>query len=203
MTWDFALELLGFIVGMIYLWYEYHANSKLWIASVIMPIISMWIFFSKGLYADFAINIYYLLIAIYGYMAWTFNFKKKEKRELPISHMPLWAWGVSSAAFVALWSLMAWVLIRFTDSTVPYLDSFTTSLSIVAMWMLAHKYVEQWYVWILVDAVYVVLYVNKGIYLYGLRYLIYTIIAFLGFCKWRRMMAEQTRESELRCKKVI
>ncbi len=190
MTFDFALEILGFTVGMVYLWYEYHANSKLWVASVIMPLISLWIFFNKGLYADFAINIYYLVIAVYGYLAWTFNFKKKEKRTLPISRMPLWAWGAASAAFVALWGLIAWILLEFTDSTVPYLDSFTTALSIVAMWMLARKYAEQWFVWILVDAVYVFLYAYKGIYLYALRYLFYVIIAFLGYRKWLKMMKE-------------
>ncbi len=65
------LQILGFTVGLLYLWWEYHANSKVWLASVIMPAISMWIYFSKGLYADFGINIYYLLIAVYGYWNWT------------------------------------------------------------------------------------------------------------------------------------
>ena len=71
------LEILGFCIGVLYLWWEYHANAKVWIASVIMPAINMWVYYYKGLYADFAINIYYLLIAVYGYLAWTFSFTQK------------------------------------------------------------------------------------------------------------------------------
>ena len=68
MTFDLALEIAGFCLGIVYLWWEYHADPKVWFASVVMPAVSMWIYFSKGLYADFAINIYYLAIAGYGFV---------------------------------------------------------------------------------------------------------------------------------------
>ena len=68
LPWDKILEVLGFSVGLLYLWWEYHADSRLWFASIVMPTISMWIYFHKGIYADFAINIYYFLIAVYGYI---------------------------------------------------------------------------------------------------------------------------------------
>ncbi|MDE6400427.1 MAG: nicotinamide mononucleotide transporter family protein, partial [Muribaculaceae bacterium] len=68
--WDIILETLGFSVGLLYLWWEYHADSRLWFASIVMPSISMWIYLHKGLYADFAINIYYFLIDFYGYISW-------------------------------------------------------------------------------------------------------------------------------------
>lgn len=63
MSIDLALEIAGFSLGLLYLWWEYHADARLWLASVVMPAISMWIYFRKGLYADFGINIYYLAIA--------------------------------------------------------------------------------------------------------------------------------------------
>ena len=67
LTFDHLLEILGFIIGVVYLWWEYHADVRVWIASMIMPAISMWVYFSKGIYADFGINIYYLIMAVYGY----------------------------------------------------------------------------------------------------------------------------------------
>lgn len=67
---DTALEITGFIIGILYLWWEYHADRRVWLASMIMPAISMWLYFSKGIYADFTINIYYLIIAVYGYIVW-------------------------------------------------------------------------------------------------------------------------------------
>ncbi|MDE7410288.1 MAG: nicotinamide mononucleotide transporter family protein, partial [Muribaculaceae bacterium] len=76
---DKILEILGFLVGLLYLWWEYHADWRLWYASMVMPAISMWIYFSKGIYADFAINIYYLVIAVYGYIVWTRHTRKTNK----------------------------------------------------------------------------------------------------------------------------
>ena len=187
-TIDRILEILGFTVGVIYLYYEYHADSRMWMASIIMPAISLWIYFRKGIYADFAINIYYFVIAVYGYIVWTFNLRKKEKRILPITSIPkryiLPLTAVGAAVYAVL---LAWLLFG-TDSNVPYLDALTTALSIVAMWMLARKYIEQWIVWIVVDAVCIGLYAYKGIYLYSALYLIYTVIAFFGLAKWRRQM---------------
>jgi nicotinamide mononucleotide transporter len=186
-----ALEILGFGVGILYVWWEYQANAKVWLASVVMPMISMWIYFNKGLYADFAINIYYLLIAVYGYVAWTFNLKKKEKAELPISRIPARTTLVLALAMAVLWIAMAQILINFTDSSVPWSDAFTTSLSIIAMWMLARKYAEQWLAWLVVDAVCVALYIYKGIYFYATLYAIYTVIAYVGYRKWLRLMQKQ------------
>lgn len=195
LPWDKILEIAGFLIGLLYLWWEYHADSRLWLASIIMPAISMWIYFRKGIYADFAINIYYFLIAIYGYIVWTRHkrpdkakAKDSDKSALPIRHL---SGGVALgclAVFAGLWALLWSVLHYFTDSTIPLADAFTTALSIVASWMLARKYIEQWIAWIIVDAVCVGLYIYKGIPIYGLLYAIYTIIAFFGYRKWARMM---------------
>lgn len=188
-TVDRIIEIAGFVIGLVYLYYEYHADSKMWIASIIMPAISLWIYFRKGLYADCAINVYYFLIAIYGYLAWTFSFKKKKKEELPITHTPKRRLPLLVLAGLAVYVALAYWLVGFTDSNVPYWDALTTALSIVAMWMLTRKYLEQWLVWAFVDAVCVGLYFYKGIYFYSCLYLIYTVIAFLGFRKWRRSVS--------------
>ena len=185
---DTILEVLGFVTGLCYLWYEYHASARLWIFSIIMPMIGMVLYFNKGIYADFAINIYYFLIAIYGYVAWTFNFSTKQKEELPITKAQGSAIAICAVAAAVLWIVISYVLRTYTDSTVPYIDAFTTSLSIVAMWMLARKYVEQWLVWIVVDAVSAGLYFYKGIPFYGVLYAIYTTVAYFGYRRWLRLM---------------
>ena len=76
----------------------------------------------------------------------------------------------------------------YTNSDVPWLDSFTTSVSIIAMWLLARKYVEQWLVWIVVDVVCVGLYLYKDLYYTSALYAIYAIIAVFGYIKWRKIM---------------
>lgn len=191
MTFDLVLEILGFTIGLLYLWWEYHADAKVWIASVVMPAISMWIYYSKGLYADFGINIYYLLIAVYGFVSWTRGSSKSKNGSLRVTHIG-WLTGVAAVcATLLLWWFIWWILVTFTDSTVPVADAFTTSLSIVGLWMLARKYVEQWLAWFVVDIVCCALYYYKGINFYCILYGIYTIVALLGFCKWLRMMKSQ------------
>ncbi|MBP5315571.1 MAG: nicotinamide mononucleotide transporter [Muribaculaceae bacterium] len=185
------LEIFGLIVGLIYLWLEYRASIYLWAASIIMPAINLKVYFDAGLYADFGIDIYYLLIAIYGYFAWRYGLgkAKKEKREaLQVSHTPLRQIPILIAVLLLLWAAISFVLIRFTDSTVPYADAFTTATSIVAMWMLARKQAEQWLVWIIVDAVSAALYAYKGLYLYSGLYAIYTVIAYFGYLRWLKLI---------------
>lgn len=191
---DSILEILGFSIGLLYLWWEYHANPKVWLASVIMPAISMWIYYSKGLYADFGINIYYLVIAVYGFVIWTrggSGSTGKKKASLPIAHTPRWAWVVAIVGTLVLWRGIWWILVSFTDSTVPVADAFTTSLSIVGLWMLARKYAEQWLAWFVVDIVCCGLYLYKGLPFYCALYGIYTVIAIFGYRKWLRLMAAQ------------
>lgn len=190
--WDFlsqhALEILGVVLGVTYLIFELKAWWPLWIISIIMPINSLFVYFNAGLYADFAIDVYYVLAAIYGLMVWLRGNSKKQKKELPISTTPPEAWPVLAAVCSVLLVAIAFVLKKWTPSTVPWADSFTTALSIVAMWMLSRKWIEQWWVWFVVDAASSALYIYKGIYFYAGLYLLYTVLAAYGYFKWRRMM---------------
>ena len=188
------IEILGTIVGLLYLWLEYRASIYLWVASVVMPAIYLVIYYQAGLYADFGINIYYLIIAVYGWAAWRYGFaigRGSEGRELPISHTPARLWlplaGVTSIVFVAI----VWMLINLTDSSVPYADAFTTALSVVGMWLLARKYIEQWWVWLVVDVVSVALYIYKDLHFTAALYALYAVVAIFGYRKWKKLMSEQ------------
>lgn len=185
------LEILGTIVGIIYLILEYRASIYLWIAGIIMPAIYIFVYFNAGLYADFGINIYYLLIAVYGWVMWKWG-KKDESSgkeiELPITNMPLRLYPMLALVFIVAWFGIAFILVNYTNSDVVWLDSFTTALSIVGMWMLAHKYVEQWIAWIAVDVVSAGLYIYKDLHFTAGLYAFYAIIAIFGYLKWKRMM---------------
>lgn len=181
------LELLGALVGLVYLYLEYKANIFLWVVGVIMPAIYLVVYFQAGLYADFGIQIYYLLAALYGWTFWSAGSGKK-KAELSISSMPVRFVMPAFLIFAASLLIIAWILTNYTNSTVVWTDSFTTALSIIALWMLAKKYVEQWLAWIAVDAVSSVLYIYKGLYFTSALYALYTIIAVFGYFAWRKKM---------------
>jgi nicotinamide mononucleotide transporter len=100
-------------------------------------------------------------------------------------------WGKLVATYIAAQTAIALLLIHCTDSTVPLWDSFTTALSIVGMWMLARKYIEQWWVWMVVDITSSALYVYKGLYFTAALYAVYAIISIFGYYKWQRMMPKE------------
>ena len=116
------------------------------------------------------------------------HIKKEGQQELLITRMPMKYYPPLGIVFAVTFVGIAWILIRFTNSNVPWLDSFTTALSIVGMWMLARKYVEQWWAWIVVDIVSAGLYVYKDLNFTAGLYALYTIIAIFGYFKWKRMM---------------
>ena len=186
-----TLELIGTFIGLIYLWLEYRASIYLWIVSIIMPAIYIFIYYEAGLYADFGINIYYLGAAVYGWLIWKYGNKTKEQKELPITSMPKRNWLKLFIVFIIAQFVIAWALINFTDSNVPWWDAFTTALSIIGMWMLARKYLEQWWIWIVVDIVCVGLYMYKELYFTSGLYALYAIIAISGWWNWKRLMKSQ------------
>ncbi len=185
-----VLDIVGTLIGLWYLWLEYRVSIMLWIVGIIMPAIYIFTYYKAGLYADFGLQVYYLLAALYGWLSWKF-WKRRTNREMPVTHMPVSLFSYSLVAFLLSWGLIYALLIAFTDSNVPVSDSFVNALSIVGLWMLSRKFVEQWLVWLVVDAFSCVLYFYKGIPFTAFLYLVYTVIAVFGYRKWLRMMSPE------------
>lgn len=180
------LDMFTTILGLLYIWLEYRASILLWFVGIIMPALDIYLYWSHGLYGDAGMAAYYTLAAVYGYCIWKFKKTRKQKLSLPIAFMPKKKYLPAALFFLSAWGITYFVLITWTNSTVPVLDSFTNALSFVGLWALARKYAEQWLFWIVVDAVCTVLYVHKGIPFKALLYGLYVVIAVLGYIKWRK-----------------
>jgi nicotinamide mononucleotide transporter len=181
------LDMLTTILGLIYIWLEYRASIALWFVGVIMPALDIYLYWSHGLYGDSGMACYYTLAALYGFYVWKFKKTRKKKEPLPIIKMPRDKYLPVTVFFFIAWGAIYYILIRWTNSTVPLQDSFTNALSFVGMWALARKYVEQWLFWIAVDAVCCILYVQKGIPFKAGLYGLYVVIAVAGYFKWNKM----------------
>ena len=185
------VEILGVIIGFIYLWLEYKASIYLWLTSIIMPAIYLFVYFDAGLYADVAINIYYLIIGVYGWMSWRYGISRKngtEKYDLKISHTSRRQWLRLLIAYIVIHFAISFTLINFTDTDVPLFNGLTSALSIIGMWMLAKKLIEQWFVWFVVDILSAVLYFYKGLEPTALLYSVYAIVAILGYKKLNKLL---------------
>lgn len=186
------LQIVGVVLGLLYLWLEYKANIWLWVVGLIMPIVHGTLYFQSGLYADFSMQLYYIAAGVYGLIVWRRGAKKTENRsELKITSTPLAVWVAIAGLYILLHAAIYLFLVKFTDSSVPFWDSLTTALCIVAYWMLSRKYVEQWLVWLAVDVVTVGLYIYKDIPLTAGLYALYSTMAVAGYLRWRKMMKEE------------
>ncbi|WP_274289723.1 nicotinamide riboside transporter PnuC [Prevotella corporis] len=186
------LDVVGTIIGLIYIYQEYKASIWLWLTGIIMPLVYTFVYYEAGLYADFGMQIYYTLAAIYGFLYWKFGKKKRnDDEEIPITYFPKKLVLPSVLVFLVLWGTLYLILSKFTNSTVPVLDSFGNSLSFIGLWALAKKYLEQWLIWIVVDVELAGLYVYKNIPFTAGLYTFYTIIAIAGYYKWKQMMKKE------------
>lgn len=177
------LDIVTTILGLIYLVLEYRASIALWVVGIVMPAMDIYLYWSHGLYGDAGMAVYYTLAAIYGYAVWKFGAKWKE--ELPITFFPRRLILRTLGFFFLAWAATYYILVAYTNSTVPLLDAFTNALSFVGLWALARKYVEQWLFWIAVDVVCCYLYVVKGIPFKAGLYGLYVVIAVMGYWKWK------------------
>ena len=187
---DHWLDIVTTVLGLAYILLEYKASVWMWLVGFLMQALGIVLYYQKGLYADCGMEFYYLSMTVYGYWKWVRGSVSKES--LPISHFPkrlVLPWLLLIAA---VWGVIYWLLITFTNSNVPLADSFTTALSIVGIWALAHKYLEQWFIWIAVDVVTCVLYFYKDIPFKASLYGLYVVIAVFGYFKWKKLMQKQS-----------
>ena len=182
------LDILTTVLGLIYIWLEYRASIALWVVGIIMPALDVWLYWSHGLYGDAGMAVYYTLAAVYGFYIWKFKKTRKLKQSLPIIHLPRRKYLPVLLFFLLAWGATYFILVEWTNSTVPLLDSFTNALSFVGLWALARKYLEQWLFWIVVDAVCCFLYIQKGIPFKAGLYGLYVFIAIAGYYKWKQML---------------
>lgn len=201
------LEIFGAAAGIIYVFLEIRQNIWLWPVGIITSAVYIIVFFSSKFYADMSLQVYYVAISFYGFYVWRFGTKATSTTHdnnsavagdthksvpLRVSRTPRTLIIRLAAIYLALHAGMWYVLANFTDSPVAFWDSFTTALSVVATWMLARKFIEHWIIWIIVNIVSLILYLYKGLYPTTLLFVVYTVMAFVGYRAWRRDLMTKT-----------
>ena len=180
------LEIVTTVLGLIYIWLEYRASIWLWVVGIVMPAMQVYLYWSHGLFAFAALTCYYTLAAVYGLAVWKFRKTRKTHQPLPIVYMPRRLYVSSGVAIMALWTATYYLLIKFTDSPVPTLESLTNAFSIVGLWALSRKFLEQWFFWIVANTLGCIIYIQTDMPYYVFLYGLYNVIAVAGYFKWKR-----------------
>ena len=195
-----SIEIFGAVTGIVYVILEIRQNIWLWPLGIVTSAIYLWVFYNSRFYADMGLQGYYLAISIYGWFLWTRKDRIKDQQStpaLPVTRISL-RLSVLLTIITALLTLVIWyILSQFTDSPLPGWDAFTTSISIVATWMLARKIIEHWVLWIIADVVSVGLYVYRGLYPTVVLFTVYTVMAAIGYYKWKETLHTKEQRNSI------
>lgn len=188
------IEIVGALAGFVYIFFEIKASKWMWPIGLLTSVFYVVVFYDSKFYADMSLQFYYIVISIIGWYWWVSG--ANNGKELEISRVSLNLIVKLLLASILIFVLISYILVNYTDSSLPYWDALTTALSIVATWMLARKIIEQWLLWILIDLVSMALYIYKGLYPTSILFLIYSILAIVGYVKWKGLIRRSIQVSE-------
>lgn len=181
------IELLGSALSIIYLYLSIKQKASLWIFGFLCSSLYVVVFFQSKFYADMSLQFYYLGVSVFGWISWKAG-KPESRKELLIKRTTPLSGAIILAIALVLYFLYYFILSEYTDSPLPKADAFTTAISIVATWMLARKMIEHWWLWIIVDSVSAGLYFYKALYPTAILFVIYTIMAIIGYRQWKKSL---------------
>lgn len=179
------IEILGTLLSIAYLLLSIRQNILLWPMGILSAALYVIVFFQAKFYADMGLNVYYLLVSIYGWASWV-SAKNKTGVKMPVKNLRGLRLILAAFTFVFFFVGIGLILDNFTDSPLPYWDALTTSASVVATWMLTRKYIEHWILWVAIDLISMGLYIYKGLYPTAVLFVIYTVMAIVGYNQWNR-----------------
>lgn len=182
-------ELIGVLLAFAYLFLAIRQNIWCWAAAAASEIIFLFLMFEAKLYMESFLRIFYLGMAAYGWYSWKHG--PGPDNGLPVGIWPLRRHLYVLAAIALLVAASGFALSAYTDAALPYWDSFTTWAAMIATWMVARKVLENWYYWFVVDAVSAWLYMERGLQLTALLYVVYLVMIVIGFIKWRQSYLTQ------------
>lgn len=183
------IELLGSVLSIIYLYLSIKQKASLWIFGFLCSALYVVVFFQSKFYADMSLQFYYLGVSVFGWISWKAG-KLENRKELPVKRTTPLSGAIILIIALVLYFLYYFILSEYTDSPLPKADSFTTALSIVATWMLARKMIEHWWLWIIVDSVSAGLYFYRALYPTAILFVIYTIMAIIGYLQWKKSLSK-------------
>lgn len=186
------VENLAVVTGFIYILLSVKQRIWCWPFGIASSVLYLYVFFIAKIYADMFLQLYYVLMGIYGWIHWArIDSTVPDKKELPVSKLKLNQALMLLVLTLILWLVTAQLLIRFTDSPVPWIDAFTTAFSFTATYMLARKILEHWIIWVVVDFISIALYLFRGLYPSIILFTFYTVLAVIGYLEWKKQWKQE------------
>lgn len=190
-TW---LEFIAVIFGIASVVFSRMENILVYPTGLINTILYTYFCFSWwGLYAEGSLNFYYTVMSIYGWVLWSQHKSNTKERKWKITRSNRHEWLIAMLFFIIAWTVLYFILRRYTDSNVPWGDSFASASAYTGMWLMARKKLENWIWWILTNIASIPLYFYKGAVFTSVQYLVFLVLAILGYITWQKKIADGDR----------
>ena len=192
------MQIFTLVTGVIYIILEIRQKNLMWVVGIATSLAAMWDFFRQGLYASFGLNTYYLITAFIGLWQWgkdrqklgtsVSKKSKSKKKSTPTIHLNRLPWKtvIISAVIMVVGTYGMAQLMELLENPMSYLDSAVTVMSAVATWWLVRAYIQQWWLWIVADALSTVLCATQGMWMMAVLYGAYSLSAIYGYIHWKR-----------------
>jgi nicotinamide mononucleotide transporter len=179
-------EWVAVVLALAYVILAAKENIWCWPAALGSTIIYTWLFYDVSLLMESALNVYYMVMAVYGFLMWRNGSNSASHNPLQISSWSLQKHLVCCAVLAVISLILGWIMSNYTHADFAYLDSATTVFAVFTTWLVAKKVLENWLYWIVIDFVSIYLYFSKSMMPTAALFVIYVVIAFMGYIQWQK-----------------
>lgn len=185
-----VFELVAAVITALSIWLATRENIWYYPTGIVALVMYTWVYLQAKLYAESVLQVVCLVLMIYGWYEWLHG--GTQKSELSVAKTPAWAWQRGVAAGIIGSVLVIAFQLRFTDNPNPYVDSSLFVWSLVAQWMTARKWIENWILWIVINTISVPLYITRALYPTAVLYVVLWILAIVGWMQWRKTLVVES-----------
>lgn len=185
-TW---LEVAAFVLALAAITCNVFVIHWGWPLSIVASALYAWLFYASKLYGEAGVNVFFAIASVWGWWQWLRGHRGGSKAPLRIVRLERRGVLLCVAGYGVLWLICAQLLRAVTDSDVPWADGFVTAGSIIGTLLLARKFIENWPLWLLVNAASVALFAYKGLHLTVVLYVIFFLLAIWGWLGWKKRLA--------------
>ncbi|MBL7706552.1 MAG: nicotinamide mononucleotide transporter [Taibaiella sp.] len=184
-------EWLGVLFSMLQVVLASRNNALNYLFGIAGVLLTLYVMALSGLYAEFTLNLYYLVMSIYGWIYWL---RGNESAQMPITKSNYKDWIMSVSIVLISFVLFLFALTQFTDSDVPVADALVSAFAWAGMWLMARRKLENWILLNVSNLLAVPLMIHKELYLYAVLSVFLFIVAVIGYFNWRKIMQQQKND---------
>ncbi len=188
-----GLELIGFLFGIAGVWLTVRKNIWCFPVGIVNVLITAYLVFDKHLFAGTIQQLVYFVLLVAGWIMW--SRKKREEQDIRVETLRRSDYLLLLLVFLAGSASLSWLLKHYSTASLPVADSSATVMSFIAQWLIARRKIENWVLWLVVNPVYLVIFLIKDMPLYAILSAVYFFLAWMGLKHWLQILKKQHAKS--------